>query len=110
VTWMVDINRGMWRRCECGENYTDRAAHLKSHVERPTEDHMTVSEVAKALGKTTNCIRHWIKTGRIRSEITVRGARRAWITRKALLAFVKAAIEDNFSTATEWAKSGKFNG
>lgn len=102
----VDIYRGQWRRCpDCGENYNDKSAHFKVHVERPSDDHLSLTEASKALGRADGTIRHWIRTGKLRCERLPRGPVRVWVTRKALIAFVRENIGDDFSKAEEWVRS-----
>jgi hypothetical protein len=111
VTWQQDSHRGVWRTCEaCGERYNDRVAHIKTHVERPSDDHLTVREASEALGKARTTVDYWIKHGRIKTERTLRGPVRCWVTRQALRAFVRESVEENFSAAADWAKTGAFSG
>jgi excisionase family DNA binding protein len=111
MSWPVDIYRGQWRRCgDCGESFTDRSAHEKQHIERPSDSHLTLAEAAKALGRHQNTVRYWIKTGKIRHERHARGFNRTWITRQAIRNFVASGVVKNLGLVVEWAKTGEVRG
>jgi hypothetical protein len=104
-----DPNLGFWRTCgRCGERYTDQAAHERFHIDRPDDDHMTVKEVAAAVGRQKSVVKHWIKTRKLPAVYTtIAGTRRVWVKRHALRDFVASAMEGDFRKAVTWAATGR---
>lgn len=111
MSWPVDIYRGQWRCCsDCGESFTDREAHNKQHIVRPSESHLTVDEAAAALGTHRNNVARWMRAGKMRHEVHGRGNGRYWVTRQAIRNFVQAGVMKNIGSVVEWAKTGKVSG
>lgn len=111
MSWPVDIYRGQWRRCgDCGESFTDREAHNKQHISRPSDSHLTVVEAADALGVNRQTVANWIRKGKIRYEERGRGNGRYWITRQAIRNFVQDHVTKDIGKVVEWARTGAVSG
>lgn len=111
MSWPVDIYRGQWRRCaDCGENFTDREAHNKQHIERPSDSHLTIAEAAAALGVHRNTFNRWVRLGKIRHEENVRGINRYWVTRQSIRNFVQDHVTKDIGKVVEWARTGAVRG
>lgn len=105
----ADYARGMWRTCkECGDSYTDYEVHRRLHnIDRPSPDHMTMTEVAKALNRPRRTIVDWVKKKKLRSEEYIRGNNRIWVTKKALRDLVEGEMRDDFRTVIAWGATGR---
>src|SRR5712675_1676610 len=75
----------IWRRCEdCGRNFrlSDRPRHLATHVERPSEEAMTLPEVAAATGFPLRKLQKRVQAGKVASFTTGDGVRKKqWVYR-----------------------------
>lgn len=104
-----DTQRGRWRTCQdCGQAYSDRIAHMRTHIDRPSDNHMTTAEVAEVVGRPVRTVSHWIRKGWLKAEKKVRGSlNRRWVTRKSLKAFVEGELSGDLRKVVKWAEDGK---
>lgn len=75
----------IWKFCyDCnkGVRESNWAAHLRTHIDRPSDDAMTPGEVAKALGISPRTVRWRIEHGHIRHFTTTTGRNKVWVRRE----------------------------
>jgi hypothetical protein len=109
VSWdQWDSDRGRWRTClDCGAPYTDRIVHMRTHIDRPSDNHLTIDEAAAAVGRSAGTLRYWLKKGWLKKETKGRGNHRTWVTRKALKDFVEGEMAGDLRKAVKWAETGE---
>ena len=100
-----------WKRCfdcEIGVPAVDWNRHLLSHIDRPSEDAMTLPEVAIATGIRLRQLQRRAAAGKMSAFTTVVGRRtRWWVHRAEVSRIVKLELRKNPGMAVTWAATGK---
>lgn len=100
-----------WKHCyDCGigVHSVDWSRHMLSHRDRPSEDAMTLPEVAIATGIRLRQLQRRAAAGKLSAFTTQTGRRiRWWVHRAEVSRIVRRELRKNPGLAITWAATGK---